>query len=313
MKKIDVVGLGIATQDILAVTSRLPHSNDCFPIPSVQMQGGGPVATALVTLARLGASCSYLGAFAPDATGTMIRTELQGYGVDISHCPLRTEGSSSSSVILVEQESGNRSILYQTSTAAELAPDEIKMELIASARALHLDGFFPKAALKAAQIARANRVKVSLDGGAGESMWKSMEDLLPLVDILIVARKFASQVTGQDDPLNSGMLLLEKYHSQQVIITDGENGSWYWDAQSHFYQPAFMVDVVDTTGAGDAFHGAYLFACLQPRWKAPFRLKFASAVAALKCTKIGGRKGIPTLEEATAFISRTRTLHPTPN
>ena len=313
MKKIDVVGLGIATQDILALTSRLPQSNDCFSIPGVEMQGGGPVATALVTLARLGASCSYLGAFAPDAIGAMIRNELEGYGVDISHCPLRTEGSSASSVILVEQGSGNRSILYQTSTAAEIAPDEIKTEWIANARALHLDGFFGKAALKAAQIARANQVKVSLDGGAGESLWESMEDVLPLVDIMVVARNFAAQVTGQDDPLNSGMLLLEKYRCQQVVITDGENGSWYWDAQSHFYQPAFRVNVVDTTGAGDAFHGAYLFACLQPHWKAPFRLKFASAVAALKCTKMGGRKGIPTLEEATAFISRTRTLHPTSN
>lgn len=308
MTKIHVVGLGIATQDILALTNRLPQSNDCFPIPSLELQGGGPVATALVTLSKLGASTSYLGAFAPDSTGQMIRDELQRFGVDLSHCPIRPSGVSSASVVLVEAANGNRSILFQKSTAAEISPQEIKPEWISSASALHLDGFFGKAALRAAQIARASHVPISFDGGAGEAMWEDLEELLHLVNILVVAKKFATQVTGQNDPLEAGMRLFEKYNNQQVVLTDGENGSWYWDARSHFHQPAYLVDTVDTTGAGDTFHGAYLFACLQPHWKTPFRLKFASAVAALKCTQVGGRKGIPTLEETTAFIARTRTL-----
>ncbi len=308
MKKYDIVGLGLATQDILALTPRLPNSDDCFPIPSLEMQGGGPVATALVTAARLGARCRYIGPFASDPTGQMIREELMRYGLDISNCPLRNEGVSSASVILVEKDSGKRSILFQKSTTAELAASELQPEWIQDARILHLDGFYGEAAQAAAEIAHQSQVLVSLDGGAGESMWEDLEGVLALVDIMVVARKFAEQVTGSDDLLDAGMLLLEKYHPQQVVITDGENGSWYWDANMHFHQPAFLVDVVDTTGAGDTFHGAYLFACLQPHWKPAFRLKFASAVAALKCLQIGGRKGIPTLEETTAFIARTRTL-----
>lgn len=308
MKKYDIVGLGLATQDILALTPRLPNSDDCFPIPSLEMQGGGPVATALVTAARLGARCKYIGPFASDPTSQMIREELMRYGLDISNCPLRNEGVSSASVILVEKDSGKRSILFQKSTTAELAASELQPEWIQDARILHLDGFYGEAAQAAAEIAHQSQVLVSLDGGAGESMWEDLEGVLALVDIMVVARKFAEQVTGSDDLLDAGMLLLEKYHPQQVVITDGENGSWYWDANTHFHQPAFLVDVVDTTGAGDTFHGAYLFACLQPHWKPAFRLKFASAVAALKCLQIGGRKGIPTLEETTAFIARTRTL-----
>ncbi|PKN86209.1 MAG: hypothetical protein CVU46_08570 [Chloroflexi bacterium HGW-Chloroflexi-8] len=308
MKKYDVVGLGIATQDILALTPHLPQTNDCFPVPIVDMQGGGPVATALVTLSRLGSRCSYLGPFALDQTGRQIMSELKQYGVDISNCPSRNEGSSSASVILVEQEGGNRSILFQKSTAAELEPDEVQPEWILSARAIHLDGFYAPAALKAARIAHENDVLVSFDGGAGEAMWEGLEEILSLVDIMVVARKFAQQITGEDDPLGAGSMLLEKYQSQQVVITDGANGCWYWDRKYHMHQPSFLVEVVDTTGAGDTFHGAYLFACLQEQWRPAFRLKFASAVAALKCTKLGGRKGIPTLEETTAFIARTQTL-----
>ncbi|MFA7568139.1 MAG: PfkB family carbohydrate kinase [Alkalispirochaeta sp.] len=302
MDHFDVVGLGIATQDILAVTPKLPQTNDCFPIPNVEMQGGGPVATALVTLARLGATCSYLGAFAPDPIGQMIRTELTQYGVDISRSPIREKGVSSVSVILVEEQSGDRSILYQPGNANERSPEEIKPGWISSARVLHLDGFSRKAALRAAQIARAHQVKVSFDGGAGESLWQNMEELLLLVDILVVAKKFAAQVTGLNDPLESGPALLKKYRCQEVVITDGKQGSWYWDTKLHFHQPAFPIKAIDTTGAGDTFHGAYLYAYLQPHWNVPFRLKFASAVAALKCRQIGGRKGIPSLEEAVAFV-----------
>ena len=302
MKKYDVVGLGLATLDILAQTPRLPQSNDCFPIASLEMQGGGPVATALVALARLGACCNYLGSLAADDTARQIVSELQSYGIDCHHCPQRDAGVSSASVILVEQSNGQRAILFQKSTADDLQPQEVPLDLIKNARALHLDGFFTPAAIHAAQIARQNGVLVSLDGGAGELMWDELAQLLPLVDVLVVAKKFALDTTGKPDILEAGAHLLHQYKNQQVVITDGEHGSWYWDQETHIHQPAFRVKVVDTTGAGDTFHGAYLYACLQPAWSAHYRLKFASAVAAIKCMQLGGRKGIPTLAETMAFL-----------
>jgi len=303
----DVVGLGLATLDILAQTPRLPNSNDCFPIASLEMQGGGPVATALVALSKLGANCNYLGSFAADETSTQIISELHRYGIDTDFCPQRDTGVSSASVILVEQQNGQRAILFQKSTAEDLQPDEVPEELIRNARALHLDGFFTSAALSAAQIAREHNVLVSFDGGAGELMWDELTQLLPLVDILVVAKKFAFETTGKHDILVAGQELINTYNNQQVVITDGENGCWYWDAHTHFHQPAFQVNVVDTTGAGDTFHGAYLYACLQPELNPAYRLKFTSAVAALKCTQIGGRKGIPTLAETIHFLETHHT------
>ena len=304
MKHYDVVGLGLATLDILTLTPRLPNSNDCFPIATLEMQGGGPVATALVALSKLGANCSYLGSLAPDSTAQQIVSELHRYGIDTEFCPIRDKGVSSASVILVEQPNGQRAILFQKSTAVDYQPEEIPEEIIREARALHLDGFSTPAANKAAKIAREHNVLVSFDGGAGELMWDELEQLLPLVDIMVVARKFAQQTTGTDDILEAGVQLLQTYKCQQVVITDGEHGSWYRDHQTHFHQPAYVVDVVDTTGAGDTFHGAYLYACLQESWTAQYRLQFASAVAALKCTRLGGRKGIPTLAETLDFIAK---------
>jgi sugar/nucleoside kinase (ribokinase family) len=119
---------------------------------------------------------------------------------------------------------------------------------------------------------------------------------------LVVARRFAQRHSGESDPLAAGPVLLERFEPRQVVITDGAQGSWYWDAGQHLHQPAFGIDVVDTTGAGDVFHGAYLYAYLQG-WPAQRCLAFASATAALKCRKVGGRAGIPDRAEIEAFLA----------
>ena len=221
----DVVGLGLATLDILAQTPRLPNSNDCFPIAALEMQGGGPVATALVALSKLGANCNYLGSLAADETATQITSELHRYGIDTDFCQQRETGVSSASVILVEQSNGQRAILFQKSTATDLQPDEVPEDLIRNARSLHLDGFFIPAAIHAAQIAREHNVLVSFDGGAGELMWDELTQLLPLVDILVVAKKFALETSAKDDIMAAGQYLLNTYKNQQVVITDGDHGS----------------------------------------------------------------------------------------
>jgi len=301
MTNFDVVGLGMATIDILTVVPRLPKSNEVYPIDSITVQGGGPVATALVALAKLGASTTYLGTVAPDNWGTQITQDFQHYGVDFQWAYRPATGTSSASVILVESGSGHRSILYQPGTAPEMPAAEIPPEVFANAKILHLDGFYLDAAVAAARLARSQDILVSLDGGAGENIWQGMDELLPLVNILVVARQFAQAITGESDPLAAGPAL-QTYGASQVVITDGENGCWYWDADQHLHQPAFKVEVVDTTGAGDTFHGAYLYAVLQD-WKPARCLAFASATAALKCTQVGGRAGIPSLAQVLDFLN----------
>jgi sugar/nucleoside kinase (ribokinase family) len=304
---VDVVGLGLATLDTLALVPRLPERDEVYPAQRILLQGGGPVATALVTAARLGATASYLGPFAPTPWGALARAGLEAEGVSTRDAPSRETGEQAVSVILVDQATGQRSILYTLGQTPELIPAEVPPELVASARVLHLDGVHLEAACHAATLARRAGVPVSFDGGAGD-LWSEVGALLPLVDILVVARRFAEQATGEADPLHAGPALLRRFSPRQVVITDGLRGCWYWDREQEIYQPAFAVDVVDTTGAGDVFHGAYLYALLQD-WPAGRTLAFAAATAALKCRGLGGRSSIPTLRGVEAFLEGSDGSH----
>jgi sulfofructose kinase len=311
-KAVDIVGLGLATIDIMTLVPRLPDPDDVFKVRNILLQGGGPVATALVTAARLGATTTYLGPFAPTTWGQLARTGLEREGVDTRHAPDRPSGEQSVSVILVNEGTGQRSILFDSGQMSQLSPAEVPTELIASARALHIDGTHLEAAIHTAEIARQAGVVVSFDGGAGE-LWAGAERLLPLVDLMVVARRFAEQHTGQPDPLQAGPVLLETYGPRQVVITDGARGCWYWDTEQHgtaqrrasrrLHQPAIPSEIVDTTGAGDVFHGAYLYAYLQG-WPARHSLAFAAATASLKCQALGGRAGIPTRQQVEEILPK---------
>ena len=309
-KAVDIVGLGLATIDIMTLVPRLPGRDDVFRVRSILLEGGGPVATALVAAARLGAATTYLGPFAPTTWGQLARAGLEREGVDTHYAPDRTGGEQSVSVILVDEGTGQRSILFDRGLMAELSPAEVPAALITSARALHIDGIHLEAAIHAAEIARKAGVIVSFDGGAGE-LWAGAERLLPMVDLMVVARRFAQQHTGQADPLQAGPALLETYGPRQVIITAGVHGCWYWDgtslAKGPIHQPAMPTEVVDTTGAGDVFHGAYLYAYLQG-WPARRSLAFAAATASLKCQVLGGRAGIPTRQQVDKTLSNPKGL-----
>lgn len=299
MSPYDVVGIGMATVDVLTVVPRLPRPDEVYRVVRTDLQGGGPVATALVALARLGATAGYLGPVAPDPWGQFILDDFDRYGVDTSLIVRAESGTSMLSVILVEQATGSRAILYDLGHLPDLPLSDAWRAAIRGARVLHLDGGFLPLAIEAARVAREAGVLVSFDGGAGEPR-PGIEALLELTDVLVVARKFAYNTTGVDDPLQAGPAL-RGFGASEVVITDGAAGCWLWEGEAFIHQPAFAVPVVDTTGAGDTFHGAYLYARLQG-WPARRRLAFASATAALKCTQIGGRRGIPSLPDVLAFL-----------
>jgi sulfofructose kinase len=300
MKTIDVLGIGMATMDILTPVAHLPQSDEVAAVTSIRLSGGGPVATALAALARMGARSEYLGTLAGDAWGEMIRRDLDQCGVGTGHCRLVEEAQSIVSVILIEQQSGNRAILYHSDGFPELPPEAVDPALVAGARIVHLDGFHLQAALHAARIAHREGVLVSMDGGAGEA-WQGTGPLLELVDILIVARQFAVLFTGVEDELAAARAL-SRHGARQVVVTDGIRGSWFWDGQTALHQAAFRVKPVDTTGAGDVYHGAYLYAFLQG-WGPEECLRYASAAAAIKCAHLGGRGGLVGPEAVRQFIA----------
>ncbi len=302
-KKFDVVGLGVSSLDLLMIVDELPgkelvqHAHDCA------IQGGGPVATAMVTLARLGSRTAMLDKIGDDWRGGLILDEFRKENVSTDWICIASGCRSSIASILVRKHDGARTIAYSPGDAGELHPDEVPEDVITGAKVLHLNGRHWDASLKAAQLARAHGIRVSFDGGAYRYREK-IPELLALTDICIVARQFACTFSSSEDQNISAKRLIEA-GPEIVVITSGVEGSMVFSKnRESFHQPAFNIgSPVDTTGAGDAYHGAFLHGTVSG-----LDLKecaaLASAVAALNTRKLGGRSALPTMAEAARFMEK---------
>ena len=298
------MGLGTCAYDILATTPRMPTFDDVHmtPLGSLVHDGGGQVSTALVTLARLGVRTGYLGAVGDDREGRFLVDLFVKAGVDTGRLRLRTELSTNVCLLLVEEPTGRRAILCRRGvTANDLVLDQRDRDYIQAATVLHLDGQYMPAAIQAAQWAREAGVKVCFDGNHPRA---GLDKLLPLVHWLVVAQPFPSAYTGLSDPDEAARALFA-LGAEVLVITQGERGCQVWTEKSKCHVPALPVRVVDTTGAGDAFHGAFIYGMLQD-WDLVRGATFANAVAALNCQTLGGRRGLPVLAEVENLLKRHR-------
>ncbi|HEX7550329.1 MAG TPA: PfkB family carbohydrate kinase [Candidatus Methylomirabilis sp.] len=305
-KPFDVVGVGVNVIDYLF---RIPH----FPEPNTKMdalgatiQGGGLTATAMVACARLDLRTRYIGKFGDNEIGRMARQELLAEGLDLAGSVVAEGVPNRFCVVLVEEGSGHRTIVRQRDPRIWLTPAELTREAVCAGRSLHLDGHEGDAALQAARWAKQAGVLVSVDA---EEPTQHREELFPLADVLIVSQRFARGLTGKTAPADI-LQALARFGPACVGLTLGEAGSALLYRGRLVDAPGFPVEVVDTTGAGDVFHGAFLYGLLQG-WDARDILVFANAVSALKCTRLGGRSGIPRVDDVHAFLRARGAAIPT--
>jgi sulfofructose kinase len=300
-----VVGLGYCVYDILAVLPHLPDFDDVrmTHLTDLAADGGGQVGTALTALARLGAQVGYIGSLGNDREGHWLRELFLQDGVDVARLRFVPGAGTNICLILVEQATGRRSILcHQRVRPEDLILDELDRAYIQAAQVLHLDGQFMPAALQAAHWIKAAGGRVCFDGNHPRP---GLDELLPLVDWLVVAQPFPPAYTGLSNADEAARALLA-FGIHVLVVTEGPEGCRVWTAHEHFEAPAFRVTAVDTTGAGDAFHGAFIYAMLQG-WDLGQAATFANALAALNCRTLGGRKGLPSLAEVRAFMEGTST------
>ena len=293
----DVIGIGTCTADMLFVVPQPPAYGRSWRASQYLRQGGGPVSTALVTLARLGISTRFVGRAGDDPEGVFIRDEFQREGVDVSRFMLEPNVFSRAVLVLVDQETGERCFTSRRETNTPLAISDLDRQEIESAKVLHLDDA-DEASVQAAKWAKAAGVAVVLDG-----TWHSevlMEQLMPLVDIPIVSEAFAEGWMPNAPP-EAVVEGLYEFGARIAVVTLGERGCAARWEEGLLTLSAFPVDVVDTTGAGDAFHGGFIYGVLQG-WSAPEIVRFASAVASINCRQLGGRTGLPTVEEVHQFL-----------
>ena len=296
-RKFDVTGVGYTAIDYLGIIPHFPEENLKLELDTLEVQGGGPAATATVTAARLGLSTAFIGKIGGDDRGAMMLMKLNGEGVDVSSSVLEEAALSQFAFIMVDAETGKRTILWTRGTVAPLTPEELDMEKITSCRGLLVDTLEPAAAAAAAREASAAGARVVIDAG---TLREGVREILPYCHYIVASETFAGQISeGRGD--RAALETMMKYGPEAAVVTLGERGCIALSEGGYIEEDGFEVDAVDTTGAGDVFHGAFLYAVLR-EWDIRRCCVFANAVAAMKCRKLGGRVGIPTLSETLEFL-----------
>lgn len=305
-KEPPALGVGCCALDLLCTVDRYPEADTKLPIRSLVRQGGGLVATAMVTLGRLGVRSRILSGFGGDENSEFLIRELESEGIDTSPSRRAADRKARCSIIIVDAQTGSRTIFYTTQDVAAVSPNEVTPEIIGRARVVLVDTVESRAALRAAQLARAQGIPVILDAEQVDA--PCVRELVEASTIVIPSARFAQAWTGSRDFKEAARQLYQELHGRSsdkiVVVTGGEQGAFGLSRSGEFHQAAFRVPVEDTTGCGDVFHGAFAYGILQG-WSLPEILRFACAVAGMKCRMTGGRAGIPHLEEVMHFLAHS--------
>jgi sulfofructose kinase len=306
-KKVDVVGLGLNATDSVLMVREFPPLGGKERVVSLSRQAGGQVATSLVACQRLGLATRYIGKVGDDEAGRFQLQSLREEGVDVEFTGVTPGAATQFGLIIVDQATGERTVFWDRDKRLAVTPQELKQETVATARLLHVDGCDAAACAQAAKWARKSGIPVVADL---DTVYKKVEQLFPLIDYMIASANFLPAITGQNDPFLVLEYMAREYKMRAPGMTLGRDGALLYCGGRFYYSPGFVVETVDTTGAGDIFHGAFAYGLLQG-WGIEQILDFSNAMAGLNCTRVGARGGIATRAEAEKLIaSGTRHRNP---
>jgi len=296
-KPFDVVGMGLNSVDFLCVVPEFPTLNSKMRISQFSKQGGGQVATAMVALSRWGVKTKYIGKVGGDELGQFSSNSLQQEGVDVCSVTSEPNTPNQFGMIIVDGLSGERTILWDRDERLMYREGELQKKDVCSGKLLHLDGHDIKAAIQCARWAKEEKIPTVIDLDKVESL---TSELIKEIDFVVTSGRFPALFTGISDR-EKALAELQKQIPGFLCATLGHDGAVALVEGEFVYVKGFEVKAVDTTGAGDVFHGGFIYGLLQ-NWELLDILRFANAVAALKCRDLGGRRGIPSLEEVQKFL-----------
>jgi sulfofructose kinase len=305
-----IICLGNTTLDKIWPVSQLPTTGGKYRASDYLEVGGGMAANAAVAAARLGAATSYWGRAGDDATGRTMKTEMAGYGVDVANFRLFPGARSSTSAVLVSND-GERAIINFSGSGIPGDADWLPIAPVSEVDTVLVDIRWVEGACKVCAAARAAGIPTVLDGEIATA--DAFAATLPLVDHAIFSQAGLQAFFGDHPIINdadriTALRQVRRLGCRVAAVTRGGDGTVWLDETGIHFQMAFSVNVVDSTGAGDVFHGAYAVA-LGEGATVPEAMRFASAVAALKCTRRGGRAGIPDRDEVNAFLTKQGNRH----
>lgn len=307
MSDFDVVGIGLNATDTLILVPHFPAYAGKVAFDEEMLSPGGQVASAMVACARLGLRTKYIGTIGDDERGRIQDASLRGLGINLDHVQVRENCPNQTAYIIIDRTTGERTVFWSRPEGLRLDPAEIEPQMITCARLLHIDGHDTAAVEKAARIARQAGMSVTVDV---DTIYPGFEHVLPHVTHLVASSEFPVSWTKEKDPLKALDLLQKEYRIPVAAMTLGSYGALARVDGHVYYSPAFVVNCVDTTGAGDVFHGAFCYAVLEGMSMGD-ALDFSNAMAALNCRALGARGGIGTAQDARHLMSRAeRRIHP---
>jgi sugar/nucleoside kinase (ribokinase family) len=296
-KPFDVVGMGLNAVDFLCVVPEFPTMNSKLRISQFSKQGGGQVATAMVALSRWDVKTKYIGKIGGDELGQFSLSSIREEGVDISSVTLEPDTPNQFAVIIVDGTSGERIILWDRDDRLMYREGELREVDICSGKILHLDGHDIHSAIQCAQWAKEEKIPTVIDIDKVEPF---TSELIRQIDFVVTSARFPTLFTGISDR-EKALIELQNHTAGFLCVTLGNEGAMALVEGKILHVESFRVKTVDTTGAGDVFHAGFIYGLLQ-NWEVEEILRFANTVAALKCRDLGGRNGIPPLEEVQKFL-----------
>ncbi len=298
-----VLAIGTAAYDLFFPLSGWLEENRKYEIPASQESGGGPAANAAYQLSLWGVPAALACVLGDDLYGRRILEEFRQAGTDLRLTEVRAGAATPLSVILVNTANGSRTLVNRLPPAEPLrfGPQALRLLAELAPAVLLFDGHQPEAALQA--MALFPRARTILDAG---SRRRGTELLAPGVEFLVPSERFARAMTGEEDLESEQgcrrcLQALARLNGREVVVTLGERGVLYLENGEPRRLPAFPARAVDTTGAGDIFHGAFAYGVLQG-WILSRTVRFAAMAAALSVTRPGARASIPALAEVEAAL-----------
>ncbi len=298
-REFDVVGVGLNATDTLLLVPHFPAYGGKAPFVNEILSPGGQVASALVACVKLGLRAKYVGSVGDDERGRILLRSLGKFGIDTSDVQMRRNCPNQSAYIVIDQTTGERTILWQRPNCLKIVPEQIAPEQILCAKLLHIDGHDTPAVEHAARIARQNGIPVTVDV---DTIYRGFDRVLPYVDYLIASTNFPVEWTSERDPCRALELIQAEFGMRVAAMTLGPYGAMALADRRFYYSPAFVVNCRDTTGAGDVFHGAFCYAVVQD-YALEDALELSNAMAALNCKALGAQGGIGGLDEARELIA----------
>lgn len=283
--------VGITVLDRIQRVADLPTTGGKYVAKDYFEVGGGPAATAAVAVAKLGHPVDFIGRVGQDGVADTMLTELASYGVGIDKAVHINGASSAFSAVLVDDE-GERMIINYQDPSLSRDPKPLESVDFSQYQTVLTDVRWPEGAKFALEQAKRYSIPSVLDADVAPD---PIDELVKLADHVAFSEPGLEKFTGSNDPIE-GLKLAQKQTDGKVYVTVGSKGCYWLENGEVCHEPVIKVDVVDTTGAGDVFHGALAVAVAESK-QSRESIVFSNTVAALKCTKRGGREGIPTRTE----------------